>query len=91
MEEKLVVLEGWCPDTKRAELEQYAAIHKLVYVEQQQGENEIPPVLLKNNRFSKLFEPIGEMFSLPAYSELDLTVFFAPFFLLFFEIWVGTY
>jgi vacuolar-type H+-ATPase subunit I/STV1 len=35
-------------------------------------------------RFSRLFEPIGKLFSLPSYAELDLTVFFAPFFMLFF-------
>jgi V/A-type H+-transporting ATPase subunit I len=37
----------------------------------------------------KLFEPIGDLFALPDYKELDLTPFFAPFFLLFFGFCVG--
>lgn len=44
------------------------------------------PILLKNNRFSRLFEPITRIFSLPSYFELDPTPFFAPFFALFFGL-----
>jgi V/A-type H+-transporting ATPase subunit I len=88
-DDRLIVLEGWCPQVKQDELAQYAAFKNLVYVEQDPDPEETPPVLLKNNRFSRLFEPIGEMYALPAYSELDLTVFFAPFFLLFFGFCLG--
>lgn len=89
LEDSLLLLEGWCPRTKQSELEHYARKSKLVYLEHEPEEADTPPVLLKNNRFTRLFEPIGEMFSLPAYSELDLTVFFAPFFLLFFGFCLG--
>ena len=85
----LLLIEGWCPRLKQTELIQYAQNNRLVYLEHEPIEGEQPPVLLKNNRFTRLFEPIGEMFSLPAYSELDLTVFFAPFFLLFFGFCLG--
>ncbi|MEI3153726.1 MAG: V-type ATPase 116kDa subunit family protein [Odoribacter sp.] len=47
------------------------------------------PVLLENNRFTKLFEPITEMFALPNYHESDPTPFFAPFFMLFFGLCMG--
>ena len=46
-------------------------------------------MLLKNNRFARLFEFIGELYSLPTYRELDLTPFFAPFFVLFFGFCLG--
>ncbi|HEC44585.1 MAG TPA: V-type ATP synthase subunit I, partial [Bacteroides sp.] len=36
-----------------------------------------------------MFEPIGELFSLPKYAELDLTVYFAPFFMMFFGFCLG--
>jgi V/A-type H+-transporting ATPase subunit I len=36
-----------------------------------------------------LFEPVGKLFSLPAYVELDLTPFFAPFFMMFFGFCLG--
>lgn len=44
---------------------------------------------LKNNAYSKLFEPVTEMFALPQYRELDLTPFLAPFFMLFFGMCMG--
>ena len=47
------------------------------------------PVKLNNSKFSKLFEPISELFDLPSYHELDLTPFFAPFFMLFFGFCLG--
>ena len=47
------------------------------------------PVQLKNNAYSKLFEPVTEMFALPQYRELDLTPFLAPFFMLFFGMCMG--
>jgi V/A-type H+-transporting ATPase subunit I len=47
------------------------------------------PIKQKNNRFARLYEPIGKLFSLPAYSELDLTPFFAPFFMMFFGFCLG--
>ena len=87
--DKLILLEGWCAASKTRALEIFAERQNLVYVKQQPNEDEIPPVLLKNNRFTRLFEPIGNLFSLPAYSELDLTVYFAPFFLLFFGFCLG--
>lgn len=48
-----------------------------------------PPILLKNNKFARLFEFIGELYSLPNYREIDLTPFFAPFFVLFFGFCLG--
>ncbi len=87
--DQLILVEGWCPQSCEQELKDYLKNANLVYLAHDLEENDEPPVLLKNNRFTSLFEPIGEMFSLPAYSELDLTVFFAPFFLLFFGFCLG--
>ena len=48
-----------------------------------------PPIKLKNNKFSRLYEPITRMFSLPNYAEFDPTPLFAPFFMLFFGLCFG--
>ena len=40
----------------------------------------------KNNRFARLFELVGSLYALPKYGTLDLTPFFAPFYMLFFAI-----
>ncbi|MBX2963030.1 MAG: hypothetical protein KF687_11000 [Cyclobacteriaceae bacterium] len=83
------LVEAWCPAEKENKLIEFLSTTGTVYVKTLPGEDEKPPVLLKNNRFAKLFEPIGSMFSLPDYHELDLTVLFAPFFLLFFGLCLG--
>lgn len=47
------------------------------------------PILLSNNKFARLFEPLTHLYMLPQYNELDLTLFFAPFFMLFFGLCLG--
>jgi V/A-type H+-transporting ATPase subunit I len=69
-------------DELRSFLDGYTSYYKIV----DPGADDRVPILLKNNRFSRLFEPITRIFSLPAYFELDPTPFFAPFFALFFGL-----
>ncbi|MEN8117537.1 MAG: V-type ATPase 116kDa subunit family protein [Bacteroidota bacterium] len=88
-ENKLMVLEGWVPKTKILSINSFLEINEILYLAEKAKPSDKIPVLLNNNRFSKLFEPIGSMFSLPDYAELDLTVFFAPFFMMFFGFCLG--
>lgn len=88
--DKLILLVGWIPEDKKDELDRFLDSSGVFY------EMEVPkldeanvPIQLKNGSFSKLFEPITRMFSLPSYSELDLTPFLAPFFMLFFGLCMG--
>ena len=37
----------------------------------------------------RLFEPIAEMYMLPKYNEIDLTPYFAPFYMIFFGLSLG--
>ncbi len=89
VDEKLMILEGWVPESKTDTINKSLSRSKAYYFSRRATPDDSIPVLLKNNRFSKLFEPIGSMFSLPDYKELDLTVFFAPFFMLFFGFCLG--
>lgn len=88
-EEKLMILEGWVPKPAKPKIDDFIEKGNVLFFSGKPTPEDKIPILLKNNRFSKLFEPIGLMFSLPAYSELDLTVFFAPFFMLFFGFCLG--
>ncbi|MDX9694273.1 MAG: V-type ATPase 116kDa subunit family protein [Bacteroidales bacterium] len=88
-EEKVLLIEGWIPEEKKEELELFLQNQTVVYVSTKPASDDKVPILLKNGKFAKLFEPIGKLFSLPNYVELDLTVFFAPFFMLFFGLCVG--
>ena len=88
-DKKVVLVEGWCPKTLKNDLQNFIEENNIVYTQQKAAIDEKPPVLLKNNKFSKLFEPIGELYTLPEYGEIDLTVFFAPFYMLFFGFCLG--
>lgn len=88
-EDKLMILEGWVPATKKEEIDAFLEKNDVLFVASKATPKDNAPVLLTNNRFTKLFEPIGQMFSLPDYNELDLTLFFAPFFMLFFGFCLG--
>lgn len=87
--EKMKILEGWVPATKKEQIDDFLDRNNILYFVEKPEKKDQIPVLLKNNRFSKLFEPIGELFSLPNYFELDLTIYFAPFFMLFFGFCLG--
>ena len=84
---ELVIMEGWAEadtaDRVDALLEEYP---NLVYMKRDATMDDDAPVKLKNNKFARLFELIGSMYSLPKYGTLDLTAIFGPFYMLFFAI-----
>ncbi|MCF6357813.1 MAG: V-type ATP synthase subunit I [Draconibacterium sp.] len=88
-DKNIMVLEGWIPATTKNKIDEFLQENSVLFISGKATPKDKVPVLLKNNRFSKLFEPIGNMFSLPSYSELDLTIFFAPFFMMFFGFCLG--
>ena len=88
-DEKLMLLEGWIPEEKAESLSSFCDEHNILFIADKPSESDTVPVLLKNNKFAKLFEPIGKLYSLPSYAELDLTAFFAPFYTIFFGFCLG--
>lgn len=86
---KLMLLEGWIPaeDAKRMtqELDKNDYYYQILDI----ADDDNVPIKLRNNRFSRLFEPITQLFSLPNYREFDPTPFFAPFFMMFFGFCFG--
>lgn len=83
----LLVMEGWAEKESSAEvdklLDEYPSV---VYIKEDPTPEDETPVKLKNNRFARLFEMIGGLYALPKYGTLDMTPFFAPFYMLFFAI-----
>ena len=85
----LKLLTGWVPDDKNDELKAFLDSKSVYYIADDKPDNDPPPILLRNNRFAKLFEPITKLYSLPEYSEIDPTPLFAPFFMMFFGFCLG--
>lgn len=83
---------GWVPkhelDRFTEELDKYPNVP---YVVDDPGgiDEYTPPVLLKNNRLSKAFEPFVEMYGLPSYNEIDPTPLITISYTLIFGIMFG--
>ncbi len=88
-EDRLKIIQGWVPQTSTQEVDSFMKEKGIFFLAEKPDKKEKVPILLKNGRFSKLFEPIGKLYSLPSYAEFDLTPFFAPFFMLFFGFCLG--
>lgn len=87
--DKVMLLEGFCPEGSETALIKLLDESGIYYELSNPKIDENIPIKLKNNYFTKLFEPITKMFALPNYSELDPTPFLAPFFMLFFGLCLG--
>lgn len=88
-EEHITILEGFAPVEQRKDIESFLDTQDVYYISEDAKEEDNPPIKLKNNWFARMFEPIGSMYMLPTYGELDLTPYFAPFYMLFFGLCVG--
>ena len=83
----LLVMEGWAEKENAEKVDEALNDYpSVVYIKEEPTEEDETPVKLKNNRFARLFEMIGGLYALPKYGTLDMTPFFAPFYMLFFAI-----
>ena len=85
-------LMGWVPgDAVDDAMKRLAAFPNLSCVMDDAGDvpQATPPTKLKNSFFGRIFRPFLEMYGLPAYNELDPSVFMAVTYCLFFGIMFG--
>ena len=83
----LLVLEGWAEEANAEKVDALLdASPNTVYLKSNPTPEDNTPVKLKNNRYARIFELVGNMYALPKYGTVDLTPFFAPFYMLFFAI-----
>ncbi|MCL2102308.1 MAG: hypothetical protein FWH22_11425 [Fibromonadales bacterium] len=88
-EDKLAIVTAFVPEPQKQILDDFITQEQELYLCEAAKIEDNPPIKLKNNRFARLFEPIGDMFMPPLYNELDVTAFFAPFYMLFFGFCLG--
>lgn len=82
-------ITGYLPILKEKDIVNFLKQEEIAYQITTPDPTDNVPIKLRNNRFSKAFEPITKIFALPKYMELDPTAFFAPFFALFFGLCLG--
>lgn len=88
-EDSIVLFEGFAPTENDAQIEKLIEKESVYYIKEAATEEDNPPIKLKNNWFSRLYEPIVELYMLPKYGETDLTPYLAPFYMLFFGLCLG--
>ena len=87
--DKLMLIEGWAPAYSKVEIEAYLNDAHVYYEVSDPMPGDNVPIRLNNKGFFAWFEPICKLYMLPKYNELDLTPFFAPFFMIFFGLCLG--
>lgn len=83
------LVRGWSVADDRAKVEAFADTQQVIFTSEDGKIEDNPPVKLHNNFFARLFEPVGSLYMLPRYNELDMTPYFAPFFMIFFGMCFG--
>ena len=84
----IVFFEGWAPAENLDEVQALLDGRGCAWEAEDPSEEDIPdvPVRLKNNWFTKPLNMVTEMYSLPAYNNVDPNPLMAPFFILFYGI-----
>ncbi len=89
VDDKIMLLQGWAPEDSDSEISNYLESKSVYFEKSDPVPEDDVPIKFKNNKFSKLFEPIAELYELPSYNEIDLTPYFAPFYMIFFGLALG--
>lgn len=91
--DKIDIIEGYIPTEKKADFEKVivSSLDSKYYLEINPADKDDPkvPIILKNKGFSKAFENITGMYSLPKYNEVDPTPLLAPFYCFFSGMMIG--
>ena len=88
-EDKIVVMEGFCPEEKVAAADAFIEQSKSLCIKEDANVEDNPPIEFRNNKFVKMFEVLTDMYGRPAYNGFDPTPYIAIFFMLFFAFCMG--
>lgn len=88
-DDKLVLLEGWIPDDCVGKVKESLDADCVIYELRRARRGDNPPVKLKNNAFTGMYETLTKMYGMPSATDFDPTPIVAPFFSLFFAFCMG--
>jgi V/A-type H+-transporting ATPase subunit I len=88
-DEKLMLLEGWLPVREEESVKNFLDSSDAYYEMSDPTPEDNVPIQFNNKGYFSWFEAICKLYMLPTYNELDLTPFFAPFFMVFFGLCLG--
>lgn len=79
-------IEGWIPEPSKSHVDEILSKYQCWHEIKEPEEDEQYPILMENNSFAQPFESITELYSLPSSSNIDPTLFMAPFYFIFFGL-----
>ena len=85
----VVLLEGWVPEDSVAPVKQLLEAQEVYYEMRPARKEDNPPVKLRNNAFTRMYEVLTKMYGMPSFTDFDPTPILAPFFSLFFAFCMG--
>ena len=88
-EEVLSIIEGFAPTEADEKVKAFLDEAPVVYLSSKAKVEDNPPIKLRNNKFTKMFEVLTGMYGMPDYNEFDPTPILGPFFMLFFAMCMG--
>ena len=88
-ENVLSVIEGFAPTEDDEKVKAFLDDAPVVYISDKAKFEDNPPIKLRNNKFTKMFEVLTGMYGMPDYNEFDPTPILGPFFMLFFAMCMG--
>jgi V/A-type H+-transporting ATPase subunit I len=81
----LVIMEAWAREKQQTEVDTLLdESPEVLFIKARPTPHDNTPVELSNPRVVRPFEFIAQMYALPRYGTMDLTRWFAPFYMLFF-------
>ncbi|MBQ8207192.1 MAG: V-type ATP synthase subunit I [Clostridia bacterium] len=86
MTELCILLEGWIPENETERVQAALSKFRCASEIEDPGEDEEPPVLLKNNFFARTFEWVLGMYSYPKYGSFDPTFIMSIFYFIIFGL-----
>ena len=89
VEDTLTVFEGFAPTADDDRLSSAFDAMDVLWIREAAKVEHNPPIKLKNNKFTRQFEVLTDMYGRPAYDGFDPTPYISIFFLLFFAMCVG--
>lgn len=85
----ICTFEGFAPAEDRDRLVKAFDEMGVLYLCDDAKEDDNPPIKLRNNKFTRMFESLTGMYGMPVYGEWDPTPILGVFFMLFFAMCMG--
>lgn len=88
-EDTIVTMVGYAPEQDDAAVTAALEEAGVFYLKEAAAVEDRPPIHLKNNKFTKMFTVLTDMYGRPQYNGFDPTPYISVFFMLFFAFCMG--